>query len=167
MSFPTEQLWRGPDGAEWVLGFDWETIEGRVECIGFHVRSGEGESRPVTASVLRSIPLGRILGNIAEKRVESLKDSVRRGPDKEAAARALPKYERSLPISGRRPTYDRGHFVAVAKVYSHAYAEGAAPTKAVAQHFHVTPSAAAKWVARARGLGLLGPTQQRRAGGAK
>lgn len=166
MSFPTEQLWPGPDGAEWLLKFEWATVEERVQLIGFCVRSFDGD-RPVTASVLRSIPLGRIVEDEARKRIETLRDSALHGPDKEAAARALPKYERSLPISGRRPTYDRDHFVAVAKIYSDAYAVGAAPTKAVAQHFHVTPSAAAKWVARARGLGLLGPTQQRRAGGAK
>ena len=58
---------------------------------------------------------------------------------------------------GGVPLYQPEHFASVAETYRAAFAAGsAAPTKAVAQAFSVSRSTAAKWVARAREMGLLG-----------
>jgi hypothetical protein len=45
----------------------------------------------------------------------------------------------------------------VADVYRSALAEGEAPTKAVASHFYIAHSTAARWVGQARKLGELAP----------
>jgi len=67
----------------------------------------------------------------------------------------------------RLPLYGLDHFAEVAQLYRRAWlADDPAPTKRVAERWSVSWSAAAKWVARARGLGHLGKTEKRRAGGA-
>jgi len=53
------------------------------------------------------------------------------------------------------------HYEEVAAVYRAAFAAGKHPTKAVADHFGVSKSTAAKKVSRARELGLLAPARQR------
>jgi transposase len=50
----------------------------------------------------------------------------------------------------------------VADIYRDALEHGEAPTSAVAAKFVVSKSAAAKWVAKCRKLGLLPPTTQGR-----
>lgn len=45
----------------------------------------------------------------------------------------------------------------VAAVYRHAYANGNAPTRAVAAHFNRPRSTAGRWVQEARASGHLGP----------
>lgn len=68
-------------------------------------------------------------------------------------------WESSTP-SRRTATYGSKHFAEVATVYREALAESNAPTMAVAKHFDTTKSAAAKWVARARAMGLLPPARK-------
>lgn len=64
--------------------------------------------------------------------------------------------------SGRPRTYSDAHWAEVAATYIRAYSEGGAPTAAVAGRWSVSPSAAGKWVAKCRRLGLLEPTTQGR-----
>ena len=63
-----------------------------------------------------------------------------------------------------RKGYPVEHFQEVADVYRNAHKSGSAPTKAVAEHFKIGDSAAAKQVARARELGFLGATRRGVAG---
>jgi hypothetical protein len=65
---------------------------------------------------------------------------------------------------GRPPLYGPEHFAQVADKYREAWAKGDAPTQAVADAFTVERSTAAKWVARARGMGLLGEARPGRPG---
>jgi hypothetical protein len=62
---------------------------------------------------------------------------------------------RGDPPRGRKPLYGLEHFSAVAAVYIEAEVK---PTQAVANHWKVSKSAAAKWIARCRELGLLPKT---------
>lgn len=55
----------------------------------------------------------------------------------------------------RRNRITPEHMLAVAKRYANADAKGEPPTRAVAAHFDVPHSTAAKWVGRARKQGLL------------
>src|SRR5438445_51298 len=70
---------------------------------------------------------------------------------------------------GRPPLYSEDHFKAVADVYREAWRDtgqprkAGRPRKAVADRWKVSPSTAAKWVARAREMGFLPPTGQGRA----
>jgi hypothetical protein len=91
-------------------------------------------------------------------------------PEVEAAERERAALAGSPPLkarAGRPPMYGPDHFAKVAAVYTTAHRAGKHPTKAVADHFHVARSTAAKWVARCRSpkLGLLGDTVKRKAGG--
>jgi hypothetical protein len=64
---------------------------------------------------------------------------------------------------GRKPVYGSDHFEEVARIYNEHWQKGGrAPTKAVADRFRVSKSAAAKWVARAREMGLLAPYGEKR-----
>lgn len=65
---------------------------------------------------------------------------------------------------GRPPLYGPEHFAKVAEKYMQAWATSDAPTQAVADAFTVERSTAAKWVARARGMGLLGEARPGRPG---
>jgi hypothetical protein len=59
----------------------------------------------------------------------------------------------------RRRKIDQEHHAETAAVYRDAVSTGyAAPTKAVAEHFHVSRAQAARYVALAREAGALGPT---------
>jgi hypothetical protein len=64
---------------------------------------------------------------------------------------------------GRKPLGPE-HYLEVAEVYRKAHASGDHPTKAVAEHFSVGKSSAAKKVSRARDLGFLKPARRGRAG---
>lgn len=61
--------------------------------------------------------------------------------------------------AGRPPLHDPAE---IAEVYLRG---GATPTRAVADHFHLSRSAAAKQVARAREAGFLDRTTQGKTGG--
>ncbi|MDP9949159.1 MULTISPECIES: hypothetical protein [Streptomyces] len=69
----------------------------------------------------------------------------------------------SVPVRRRR-RITREHLEKVVEVYRKADAEGVPPTRAVQQIFATTHSTAAKWVAKAREEGLLGPSPGSRGG---
>jgi hypothetical protein len=62
---------------------------------------------------------------------------------------------RGVAKSGRRNRITDKHLDDVAAVYTAADEEGAAPTQAVADHFHISHSTAARWVGMARLRGKL------------
>lgn len=65
--------------------------------------------------------------------------------------------DRTFQGGGRPPRYDIDHWREVARVYSEVSRH---PTKAVAEHFHVSRSTAGDWVAKCRKEGLLPPTRR-------
>jgi hypothetical protein len=84
---------------------------------------------------------------------------------KREARRQLPAWQRKTDSRGRYPD---GHLERVAEEYAKAVHEGGAkatPTKAVAERFGISRSAAAKQIRRARDKGLIGETENRKAGG--
>ncbi len=98
-------------------------------------------------------------------------DQARRweAPKMQAAARRILDLtdEGTAKKKAGRPPLPASHYTAVAAVYSEALRNGANPTTAVIDHFHVSKSQAAKWVYRCRRepYNLLGDTPQGRAGG--
>jgi hypothetical protein len=134
-----------------------------------------GSEQVSRASLVRTLPVGKLVAE-AKRRMRShleqvaemqpvpedihAKDfalgtegdlAVFRMLQKEAAAKKLPTFQRG----GRRPICDVDHFAEVARVYLGA---ATAPTRTVAHQFHLSRSAAAKQVARARAMGFLGAT---------
>lgn len=159
--------------------------------------AGDGELTPVTATLLRALPLGRLidenrssfapsaqwiaLGTEQRKAVlaaarEAGVDLDRSGPREWMAAapagllaeinedQQVRPWVRDRPKGGRPPTYPPDHYRKVAVVYREAYARGEAPRQAVASHFDVAETTAAKWIVRARKLGALRRTSRGRAG---
>lgn len=71
-----------------------------------------------------------------------------------------------LPVrpTRRRNAMTKQHLREVAKVYRRALKDEGTPTKAVAEHFNVSHSTAARWVGTARTEGVLGPAKRGHAG---
>lgn len=148
-------------------------IDGRLECVGleigpmltpdetFHVDAKGSELRPLTTAEMR-FPFRRVIDM-----ARGVAIMVRTGTgDFDADFRELVADMNALDAAkqepakrpGRPPAYGRDHFRKVARVYrEHVTSGGRTPTKAVQEHFTVTKSTAAKWVARARELRELEP----------
>lgn len=188
-------LWRDPDGGDWLVQVHLAAIDGRAECVGIEFRSfGEtqlerwihdelpekGESTGVvSASLIRTLPVGRLISEAKQTAIrhaeltanpqplsEETRELERRSGvegalDAFLASRAIRARAAVLPAlrAGRPPIYDPAE---IAEVYLRG---GAAPTLAVAEHFHISRSAAAKRVARARESGFLDKTTQGKTSG--
>ena len=172
----TRRLWPNGRKGPWCVVFSWAPLNARLECVGVEIRSYRGEQAhqtelqenadpvPLSASLIRSVPLAGLIEEERPKAVaqSQVMASLAKGSRFATARVASPK----KPVrGGRRRLYGRDHFAAVAKVYADAWQTKSGPTTAVARRWTVSVSTAAKWVARARQMGLLGATQQGRAGG--
>lgn len=158
-----------------TLELEW--IDGRWECTGVEVRAAElnedlGTPRPrsapplippavVRSSVLRSLPLAKLLGKHFV--------GVKLGATTQDIDGTIYTFEQDYTAgpSARRPgrprKYGPEHFAEVARVYREAYANRKTPTRAVARHFKTSQTAAAKWVSKCRELGLLPKTRRGKA----
>lgn len=164
-----------------VVHFD--EVGGRPECVGLEMwgktttsagsvarftpdrRSVESPVTPVTAEALRSVPLGRLVGE-ARRRQAGLADRLSRLGGPAGASGERSKEVWAPRVTRRRPIYDAEHWREVARIYSEAWQAGDDPTTAVARHYYVSKSTAAKWVAKARNqLGLIPTTEKGRARG--
>lgn len=158
------------EGRLWRVTLTWDVIEDRWECVGLAIAAGAPDT-PLHAVDLRALTLGRL---VAESRPKLLEEVARRREvlkDSHSAAiesyllRKLQSASQPKASPGRPPVHSLGHYAEVAKAYAEAYAAGDYPTRAVAEHFHMSRSAAGKQIARCRALGFLGPTEKRKAGG--
>ena len=151
-----------------------------IESITTLPRVGEYPT-PITASALRSVPLGKLVNEFLDRLRENpikasrrsasgTADDMREAADElegrhtESEAAALQQLA-SEPRRGGRRGHSHDHYAAVAEVYAKAWADGVHPTKAVAEHWTIAKTTAAKWVSRARELGFLEPTTRGRPGG--
>ncbi len=179
---------RGPWGVKlwfgWLEG-RWECVGLELRSQA-HTNDNEGSAwgrlrdaealfpTRLTTATLREFALGQIVDEARSEfrdfyrmvadGVPVLRSGTR--PDDDARAREqveknvkATSWESATPRRGRKG-YGPQHFVNVATVYRDALAVSDAPTKAVADHFSVTKSAAAKWVARARTMRLLPPARK-------
>jgi hypothetical protein len=142
-----------------IVTIDYDVVNGRME--GTRLMVHMTHRNPMTTSVIRKLPLGAWMADdrthLGGSSWEKALPPSMRGPLRKKRLAA----ERAK--SGRpKVTYEL--LVEVAAVYRQAHAHGAAPTKAVADHFKRSRSTAAKWVQRARDERLLRPTAERRAG---
>lgn len=166
------ELFPDPKKGPWLVRVSFEEIDGRAECVGVEMWGREipGEKKtgkmpktatPVTASALRSLQVASVVERGRKAWLSTSKAIVEYGHDwsehnRKAAARNVELFESRR---GAPAVYDESHFAKVASVYQQAWARHEQPTKAVQEHFNVSKSTAAKWVARARNeFGLLPPT---------
>ena len=113
------------------------------------------DDRGVDRDRVRRVPVGELM-----RRCVAVATWVRH-PERgwELSNEAASAAERKLSPTGR-PIAD-AELSEVARVYTEH--QGSTPTQAVAAHFHLSPSGAAKRVAKARRAGLLPPTVKGRA----
>ncbi len=129
----------------------------------------------LTSSVLRSLPIGQLFNEAHDALASALHDLVI--PDELTARWSAAGQEEASawndeirkeaqgfggPTGGRDLGDD--HYREVARIYSEAVKAGQSPTAAVAAHFAVSKSAAAKKVARARDRQFLPSTTRGRVG---
>jgi hypothetical protein len=178
--------WPDEDLGPWLLGLYWSEVEGRIECVGMELRSvrrpAADEEAPgspwrggrgrleipsvLSTAVLRDLPLGRIVQDT--KRSQAGFRRWWAGLERERRRELLAKAKAWEGHHAGGPRgYGYRHFEEVAAIYRAAQGPDAAPgrakpTTAVAEHYGVTKSTAAKWVARARSpeMGLLPPARR-------
>jgi hypothetical protein len=127
----------------------------RCSSCGEAFRSDEEHLGVVEASGVEAGTVVEALDRLWRARAYHL----RHAPPPGTPGRVLGASER--PLRGVSPRYGPAHFALVSQVYREAVAGGSAtPTRAVAATFSISRSTAAKWVARARGLGLLAATSR-------
>lgn len=171
---PTQGLWPDESQGPWYFRLYWEEIDGRTECVGLDFRSvrtvddeGSGslladpsrvpmKPTKLTTTTLRDFPLGATVDGSRAWVGAVLtwwagRDEARRD-ELEAKAR---RFAARRSKGGRKPMYGPDHWAAVADVY---LGTASKPTSAVAEAFGVSHSAAGKWVARCREMGLVPPT---------
>lgn len=172
-------LWPDEKTGPWMLTAGWSAIAGRIECTRFEVRSWRTEdetwakplpvsdvSPAIGAEVWRSIPVGRIIATLrARQKAANITAAFRarrtaQTPEQRWRAEELLRVARWWDA---KPAAGGTTLEQVADVYRRAWGNNENPTQAVADHFVISPSAAAKRVARARAAGLLPPTSRGRA----
>lgn len=182
IEFESPATWRG-----WSVVLRFGRVAGRLECTGIELLGDPdaAEQPALTSLALRELPLGRLIEEAREEYRQGLRTSsaIEPGTDswdpnvsaeerEELLALMRTDVEERLRLAGenagtrrrgRPPAYGPEHFARVAEIYRDAWRDGENPTVAVAERMHVSRSAAAKWVARARGLGLLPETSRGRA----
>lgn len=134
----------------------------------------EVEFPRITRTMMRELPVTELFESAREALVELLTLDVPENVDFSAVPGGEALLERlrqqveperaslAKPRGGRDLGDD--HYREVAQVYKAAVAAGDSPTKAVADHFTVSKSSAAKKVARARERDFLPPTSRGRVG---
>jgi hypothetical protein len=139
-------------------------VEGRAEPVGLELRVAPGHPpRPITTYDLRGLRLAEIVAE-ARKRVAGALFAPVGDEDWDATPWAGGLEGAWAPAGrGRPPLYGPDHYLEVARIYREAFAIGIPPTLAVGRRFVVTKSTAAKWISKARALGLLPPTTRGRA----
>ncbi|MDN4163355.1 hypothetical protein [Nocardioides abyssi] len=176
----TEVPWIDGDD-RWTVVVEWGDIDGRREAVGLRLRQASPPRRPVTTSTLRRLRVADVVAQARQQEYEKHGGSlVAAYREAEAGNREnqhlleqvspglIEDMEREAARfgdggRGRPREYGEDHYAAVAAIYVEALAAGLPPLQAVARTRHVSRPTAARWVARARALGLLGPTTPGRA----
>jgi hypothetical protein len=171
------EMWTDADGSKWQVAGMLGNVDGRREIVGVTIRSaydstdqtdqrfadllppsdgsGSMQPSPVTTKVLRA-PFGSLLDRLrlqGAEHLETIQSPIRLAE------------EFTLDDGEDRPSGTRINAQAVADVYQQAYADGLAPTRAVAAHFGITHDSAAARVRRARAKNLLPPAMPGKASG--
>lgn len=150
----TPSIWLDSEGRAWTYTFSWREANGRIECSELNLLAPSDTA--VGAEVLRRFPIGRL---IAERR-RNQSDLLRMAAEdwaghREDALHTAKMWEESHAGRSGPKGYGAEHFAEVASIYRREAMVSNRPTAAVAERFVVSKSAAAKWVARARTMGLL------------
>jgi hypothetical protein len=172
----TALLWPDAQQGPWLVRLMWAPVRGRIECIGLEVRGyretteewppelplWSGDPPILMTSVLRELPLHSIVTDVRQEMAENSEEF---GSWLAEQPGFSAEDQTALRQAWTQPRDSLDVLAEVARVYDEAWASGARPTKAVAEHFTISHSAAAKRVSRARTAGLLPKTTRGKPGG--
>lgn len=160
--FISDGIWEDPAG-RWRYELRFELLDSRMQCVKIQLHAPTGAG--LTSADLRRFPIGRLFGEARVRMVAAEKWVAETVPDKRDEALAQVKAWEASQAGRPGPKGLGGsHFAEVAELYRREAALGRKPTKAVSTHYQVSKSAAAKWVARARTMGLLPPARKGKPG---
>jgi hypothetical protein len=129
-------------------------------------RSVPANIEPLTSAGIR-VPLGELVAEARSGFADGLAELAESDDSRDELVERARIYAADKRGGRGRKGLPVEHYEEVARVYREEYAtaeERPTPTKAVRKHFSIGKSSAAKKVARARELGLLGPARPGRAG---
>jgi hypothetical protein len=159
-------LWPDDQRGPWLIVVTWAGIAGRLEPVGLEIRGyREGDWPTVlpardqdpailTTTTVRELPFATIVAELRRQRAAQHADFIDfLAAQPENQAQADQESLRRLRSAGTRR---HAEVAEVAEVYRQAWeVNGLPPTRAVAAHFGISQSAAAKRVSRARQAGYL------------
>jgi hypothetical protein len=176
-------LWPDEHSGPWLIRVMLAPIKGRREPVGLEIRSyrGRDEAWPpelpvwdqnppvLTTSVLRELPFATMIADLRRETAAGdieLYDRLEGQPGfhTEAERAELRQLKSAAAADLAAPRRNTTGLREVAAVYRQAWKGGRPPTQAVADHFTISQSAAAKRVSRARQAGYLPPTTRGRPG---
>src|ERR1041385_8185096 len=137
-----------------------QAADGRLGCIGLEL--GDERGAEISARALRRLPLGHFLASLASW--------LREAPDDLPYFAAMKEAMTAAPFSGSVPHpgpkgHPRTHFERVAARYRQLLvAAPRRPVKALADELYASEPTVRRWLQRARDMGLLGASQQGKAG---
>jgi hypothetical protein len=142
--------WTDPSTkAPLLVDLEWSLVGGRAEPVRVTISSRDGE-RPITAEMVRRVPLGKIVADTrAERHAYWEQENAKFYPSETDEQRD--NIARAAEV--HRPD---GGLSEVADVYRAAWARGDSVQQAVKDRFNLSDSGAAKRIARARARGYLG-----------
>ena len=159
----TVRLGPRKDTGQWVVQLRFEILDEQaqvLECVEMSILSPKGRKpRPLDANSVRRLNTASLIHEAREALL-----AAGAGEAMLDAERLRQTAERGLSRS-RRSRLGSDHWVRVAEVYTEARRAGDPPTIAVMEDFGVSYSRAAKYVGRARELGLLTKAGKGRASG--
>ena len=134
--------WTSKRGGDWEIAFDTAERSGRQQIVGLHITASELNKLPITAELMRSIPLASLLQAYLQSQKPKGKTSITPSPKQVGSKQGTPLGEDLLK--------------SVAAIYRQAINTGQSPTQAIAQQFGVSESTAAKRIQKAREHHFLG-----------
>jgi hypothetical protein len=153
----------------WRLTFHFAEVQGRIACVRLEIAADPGDPRPITASLLRRLPMTRLLADHRARAYEVMRNLIPMW-DRLLTTKRRPKALRFFPDDWFAPATngDGAHHAdgrAVADTYVEALLTSQPPVKAIAARYGVSRATAAKLVAQARKDGYLGRTKRGVPGG--
>ncbi|MDP9335237.1 MAG: hypothetical protein M3Q30_18295 [Actinomycetota bacterium] len=140
-----------------LVDLEWSIVDGRAEPVRVTIYSRDGD-KSVTAEMVRRVPVGKIVAAARAARLAYW--------ERENAIYYPSETDAQRDNVARAAEVHRadGGLSEVAEVYRAARVRGESVQRAVAAKFNLSPSGAAKRIARARARGYLGEAIGTRAG---
>lgn len=171
---PRRRRWPDPSEGPFTIELTYAQQGGRTRCVGLQL-TAVASGAEITTEVLRKISLADLMELDLAKQLRKIEEVLAKWGSQAPAFQSERWRQKAAelqsatqnPTRRGRPPLPDDHYETVAAFYSLAcQAPGVRnPTGRVAEKWHVSPAAAAKWVRTARQKGYLPPTTRGKAAG--